>query len=110
MLAKQITLNFSPKQEKTRVVDSLSKSGHQVIDITFEQMNQFAGNMLALQTQDQKNILVLSQSAFSSLTQLQKSDIGKYCELFPLSIPTIEAIGGGSARCMMAEIFLPKRL
>lgn len=97
---------ITDKGERELVFKSLIETGHQVIDITFEQMNNFAGNMLAIQTNDNKSILALSQSSFDSLTAIQKKEIEKYSELVPLSIKTIETIGGGSARCMIAEIFL----
>ena len=93
--------------ERAFVIKSLTETGHQVIDITFEQMKHFAGNMLAIQTNTNSNILALSQSSFNCLTTIQKNEIEKYSELVPLSIKTIETIGGGSARCMIAEVFLP---
>jgi hypothetical protein len=94
-------------QERVMVAASLTNAGHQVIDITFEQMNAFAGNMLMVQSSSGKAILALSQSSYNSLASNQKEAIEKYCTLLPLAINTIETIGGGSARCMMAEIFLP---
>jgi len=97
---------ITDKQERENVSHSLADTGHQLIEITFEQMNHFAGNMLAIQTNDDKNILALSQSSFDSLTTNQRQEIEKFCELVPLSIKTIETIGGGSARCMIAEVFL----
>jgi len=100
------TASISDKKEREQVIQSLSSTGHQIIDITFEQMNCFAGNMLAIRTNSNKSIVALSKNAFDCLTANQKKEIGKYCELVPLSIPTIETIGGGSARCMIAEIFL----
>lgn len=106
-----ICLNsITNKQEREKVVQSLSNTGHQIIDITFKQMNNFAGNMLAIQTNSNQNILVLSQSAFDSLMPNQRQEIEKFCELVPLSINTIETIGGGSARCMISEIFLKSKL
>jgi hypothetical protein len=63
--------------------------------------------MLALKTNTGNDLLALSQTAYDSLTTNQQSAIEEFCELVPLSIPTIEAIGGGSVRCMIAEIFLP---
>jgi hypothetical protein len=99
--------SISDKKERELVFESLANTGHQVIDITFEQTNNFAGNMLAIQISDNKNILALSQSSFDSLTTNQKTELEKYGELVPLSIKTIETIGGGSARCMIAEVFLP---
>ena len=98
--------SISNKDEKALVVNQLKDTGHQIVDITYEQMNHFAGNMLSLQTNENKEILVLSQTAFECLTDRQKMEIGQYIELVPLTIKTIETIGGGSARCMMAEIFL----
>jgi hypothetical protein len=94
-------------EEKAFVKNSFINTGHQIIDITIEQMKNFAGNMLQIKTNKQENVLVLSQSAFNCLTSLQKTEINKYCQLVPLNIKTIETIGGGSARCMIAEIFLP---
>ncbi len=98
--------SISDKMEKEFVSHSLINSGHQIIEISFEQMNSFAGNMLELNTNQNKNILVLSQTAFDILESKQKTEIEKFCELVPVSINTIETIGGGSARCMIAEIFL----
>ena len=95
------------KKEKEIVIDALTETGHQLIDISFDQMKNFAGNMLELKTTDDKSILALSAIAFESLQPYQKSEIEKCCELVPLSIKTIETIGGGSARCMIAEIFFP---
>lgn len=98
--------SIADKVERKMMVRSFAQTEHEVIDISFGQMNRFTGNMLALQTNDNKNILALSQSSFDSLSGTQKQQIEKYCELVPLSIPTIETIGGGSARCMIAEVFL----
>ncbi len=95
------------KEEKEIVSQSLSQTGHEIIDISFEQMASFAGNMLTLKNNTNQDLLAMSQSAFDSLTAIQKLLIEQYCEMVPLSIPTIETIGGGSARCMIAEIFLP---
>lgn len=96
-------------KEKELVYNSLTRTGHKVIDISCEQMNHFAGNMLSIETNDNKKILALSQSAFDCLTDPQRSILSKYCELVPLSINTIETIGGGSARCMIAEVFLKRK-
>ena len=98
--------SITDEKEKELVIQRLTDTGHKIIDISFEQMNNFAGNMLTLRTCDDKTILALSQSSFDILTDQQKNQIGKYCEPVPLPIKTIETIGGGSARCMIAEIFL----
>jgi len=105
-----ICLNsISDKKEREAVVHSLTATGHSVIDITFGQMNSFAGNMLTVLSDKNKSLTVLSQSAFNCLTENQKKEIEKYSELVPIPISTIETIGGGSARCMMAEIFLQEK-
>jgi hypothetical protein len=97
------------KEDRDAFIDSLANKEREIIQITFEQMEKFAGNMLALNTNDGKSILVLSQTAFDSLSEIQKDNLNKYSELFPLSINTIEAIGGGSARCLIGEIFLKRK-
>ncbi len=93
-----------------RVLASLKKSGKQVISISYNQMLQFAGNMLQLQNKKEEPVLVMSRSAFNSLEEDQKQQLELFTQLLPVNINTIEIIGGGSARCMMAEIFLDKRL
>ncbi len=90
-------------QERTRVKEKLTQTHHQIISISLDQVNQFAGNMLQLQTTSGNKILVMSQRAYQSLTSLQVDQLSKYAELVPIAIPTIEAIGGGSVRCMMGE-------
>lgn len=95
-------------EEKAVVIKSLQESGHKIVDISFTQMEKFAGNMLELCTNSKEHILALSQSAYDILSDLQREEIAAFSEFVPLSIPTIETIGGGSARCMIAEIFLPK--
>ncbi|PJJ59871.1 citrulline utilization hydrolase CtlX [Hymenobacter chitinivorans] len=96
--------------ERARVVESLTTTGHEIIAISLAQVTRFAGNMLTVQpTAGPPELLVMSQSAHDALTEEQRRRLSHYCELLPLSIPTIETIGGGSARCMLAEIFLPPR-
>ncbi len=72
-------------------------------------MQQFAGNMLQVQNSDGKKFLVMSQSAYQSLNQEQISNIEKYSEIIYSDLETIETNGGGSARCMLAEVFLEKK-
>jgi hypothetical protein len=100
---------ISDEQEREMVVDSLTEGGHEIVDISFGQMHNFAGNMLGLRTADGRNLLALSQRAFNDLTSGQIRTIENYCEMLPLAIDTIETVSGGSARCMMAEIFLIKK-
>jgi hypothetical protein len=100
--------SIKDEAERRVVIESLRSTGKEIVDISLEQMNGFAGNMLVVLTNRNKTLLVLSENAFKTLSSEQRGTLGKYCELFPLSIPTIEAVGGGSARCMIAEIFLPE--
>lgn len=94
--------------ERKLVTDSLEATGHEVIIITWEQMNRFAGNMLQVHNQHGEPLLVMSQQAYDALTTEQRQRLEKYNPLLYSPIPTIERYGGGSARCMMAEVFLPK--
>lgn len=96
------------KSERKMVLENLKADGKEVIFITEDQVNHFAGNMLQVRGANDKRYLVMSSSAFNSLTQVQIDKIEKHCEILHSNLDTIEACGGGSARCMMAEVFLPK--
>lgn len=93
--------------ERKHVIETLIETRKEIIAITKAQKHRFAGNML--QVMGEKPYLVMSNSAFSSLTVQQKAAIEKHCPILHSSLDTIEACGGGSARCMMAEVFLPKQ-
>lgn len=93
--------------EKKNVVQHLKKDGKEIIRITEAQMHHFAGNMLQVQGKDKK-YLVMSVAAHKSLNKEQIAAIEKHCEILSSDLTTIETCGGGSARCMMAEVFLPK--
>jgi len=95
--------------ERKKVITSLTQSGHEFIYLSEEQNQRFAGNMLQVQNREKENFLVMSDSAFSSLDSDQKDTISKYCQIIHSNLDVIEACGGGSARCMMAEIFLPEK-
>ena len=96
------------KKERKNVVKHLEADGKQIIKITESQMHEFAGNMLQVRGNDDKLYLVMSQSAHDSLTPEQIKMIEAHCSILSSSLETIETCGGGSARCMMAEVFLPK--
>jgi hypothetical protein len=87
----------------------LAESGHELIDIDFEQLAAFAGNMLELRSNAGAALIVLSASALGALTRAQRTGIEKHGRLVAVPIPTIEKYGGGSVRCMLAEIHLPRR-
>jgi hypothetical protein len=92
------------------ITPELSLTGHEIILITYDQMEKFAGNMLQVKNKGGDLITVMSQTAFDCLEGQQLEIILKHSKVIPVSIPTIESVGGGSVRCMMAEIFLPKSL
>jgi hypothetical protein len=96
------------KSERKNLLKSLKEDKKQVIDITEEQVTNFAGNMLQVKGANEELFLVMSQAAHDCLTQSQISQINRHCKIISSSLATIEACGGGSARCMMAEVFLPK--
>jgi|TARA_B110000116_G_scaffold153821_1_gene132979 hypothetical protein len=93
--------------ERENVVENLKETGKEIIEITEEQNQRFAGNML--QVMGDKPYIVMSNSAYNSLSESQIKTIEKHCPIIYSSLDTIEACGGGSARCMMSEIFLPKQ-
>lgn len=95
-------------KERKMVLDCLKADGKEIILITEDQVNNFAGNMLQVRGANDKRYLVMSASAHQSLTKDQIAKIEKHCEILSSSLDTIEACGGGSARCMMAEVFLPE--
>lgn len=96
------------KKERKMVLDSLRSDEKDIILITEEQVNNFAGNMLEVKGTDGKRYLVMSSSAYQALTKKQIAQIEQHVTILHSSLDTIEACGGGSARCMMAEVFLPK--
>ncbi|MGZ5284422.1 MAG: citrulline utilization hydrolase CtlX [Kaistella sp.] len=94
---------------REKVQEVIKSTGKEIIEISEDQMQQFAGNMLQVQNNEGKKFLVMSESAYKSLTPEQISAIEKYCEIIYSDLSTIETNGGGSARCMLAEVFLPKK-
>ncbi len=105
-----ICLESIPNAEERKIViDSFTALGKAIIEISFDQMNHFAGNMLQVHNKSGKKFLVMSSQAFRSLNKIQIEQIEAYNQIIHSDITTIETNGGGSARCMMAEIFLPKK-
>ncbi len=96
------------KKERKMVLDSLRGDEKEIILITEEQVNNFAGNMLQLKGANDRSYLIMSSSAHKSLTKKQITQLEEHVTILSSSLDTIEACGGGSARCMMAEIFLPR--
>lgn len=95
--------------ERERVKMRLEATGHEIIALSLQQLAQFAGNMYELQDADGNFHLVMSTTARASLRSEQVAAIEKHAALLPVNIETIERYGGGSARCMIAEVRLPKK-
>ena len=100
--------SIDDKKERKMVIDSLKGDDKEVIYITEDQVNNFAGNMLEVKGANDRRYLVMSAAAYKSLTKKQIAQLEEHVTIISSSLDTIEACGGGSARCMMAEIFLPK--
>lgn len=100
--------SIDDKKERKMVLDSLRGDEKEVVLITEDQVNNFAGNMLEVKGADDRRYLVMSASAHQSLTKKQIAQLEEHVTIISSSLDTIEACGGGSARCMMAEIFLPR--
>lgn len=97
-----------PEFERRFVIKSLAKD-KQVISISLEQMNQFCGNILQLETINGDKVIAMSQSAYDAFSPAQLVQLSSHGKLLPFDVKTIENIGGGSVRCMLGEVFLPKR-
>ncbi len=91
--------------EKNTLIDHFKHTGKELIEINIEQMQQFAGNVLQLKNENDEHYLVISQSGYDSLTEQQIQKLSSYNELIVVPVPTIEKLGGGSVRCMIAEVF-----
>ncbi|RZK51126.1 MAG: amidinotransferase, partial [Pedobacter sp.] len=81
-----------------------------VIDISFDQMNHFAGNMLEIKNQAGDSLLVMSEQAFKALLDPQVNALAAFAKIVTAPLYTIEQNGGGSARCMLAEVHLPLKV
>lgn len=97
------------EKEKNRLISTFKKTGKEIIEISFAQLQHFAGNMLQVKSIDDELLLVMSTQAYNSLTTIQRETLEKFNRIIHSSLLTIETAGGGSARCMMAEVFLEKK-
>src|SRR6266403_2278046 len=97
------------KAERQQVRARLEKAGKEIVELSADQIANFAGNAIELHTKDGEKLLVLSNRADQALTENQRTRLRRYARLVPLELPTIE-LAGGSARCMIATIHLPPRL
>lgn len=95
--------------ERGYLSQAIINSGKKIIEITLDQMNSFAGNMLQVRNDHHELFLVMSSQAYQSLTTEQITELESFNSIIHSDLTTIETNGGGSARCMMAEIFLPQK-
>lgn len=100
--------SIDDKKERKNLLKHLHQDGKKIIEILEDQVNNFAGNMLQLKGTDNRSYLVMSQSALESLRPSQVQLLEAHATILSSPLDTIETCGGGSARCMMAEVFLPK--
>ena len=100
--------SIDDKKARKAVLNHLKEDGKEVIAISEVQMHSFAGNMLQVLGSNETPYLVMSTTAYESLQPDQLSKIRKHCEIIHADLSTIETCGGGSARCMIAEVFLPR--
>ena len=101
--------SIDDKKQRKNVSNFIIESGKKLIEISEKQVESFAGNMLELINENGESILVMSKSAEDSLDENQRNTIANHSRIISCDINTIEVCGGGSTRCMMAEIFLPKK-
>ena len=94
------------KMERKKILTTFKKTKKQIIDISFDQVKKFCGNVIELKNSNHENILVMSSRAFSAFTAEQKSIINNFCKIVHSPLENIENYGGGGARCMIAEIFV----
>jgi hypothetical protein len=101
--------SIADETEKQTVRNTITQSGKSLIEISWQQMNRFAGNMLQVQNNRGEKLLVMSSQAYHSLLPAQVAALTQFNRILHSSLDTIEANGGGSARCMMAEVHLPAK-
>ncbi|RYD97970.1 MAG: amidinotransferase [Sphingobacteriales bacterium] len=101
--------SIAEADQRAVVTGALAQSGKVIVEISFEQMNHFAGNMLQVMNVNGEQFLVMSSQAYASLSEEQVQTLESFNPIIHIPLETIESNGGGSARCMMAEILLPKK-
>jgi hypothetical protein len=102
-----VTMSCIVEIDRDRVRRSLQETGHALLEINEHQMNQFAGNMLQVYNRENKPFLVMSRAAYDSLKESDRTFLSRFNPILSANLNTIEINGGGSARCMIAEIRLP---
>jgi hypothetical protein len=95
-------------EQRSAVLQRLQDTGHEIVSLSYEQLDAFAGNMLELRNRDGARVVAMSQQAFDSLSEKQRSILEANGIVLAAPIDTIEASAGGSVRCMLAEVHLPE--
>jgi hypothetical protein len=96
--------------ERVRLRAALEEGGREILAISLAQMQEFAANVLELRTAAGAPLLALSTRALAALRPAERRMLERHATLVPVTVPTIETVGGGGIRCMLAEIFLPRAL
>jgi hypothetical protein len=96
------------EEQRAAVLQRLTDTGHEIISLSYDQLDAFAGNMLELRKKNGERLTAMSQQAFDSLTDGQLGRLQKNGKILSVAIDAIEAAGGGSVRCMLAEVHLPR--
>jgi hypothetical protein len=96
-------------EEKIKLINAIVQTGKVIVDISLPQMNHFAGNMLQIENKEGEKLLVMSTQAYEALSDEQREKLSSFNVIVHSPLTTIETNGGGSARCMMAEVHLPLR-
>ena len=97
--------SIKDKNRRRTIIDKLKNTKREIIEISLEQMNNFCANIIEVRNLDKENCLIMSDKARQAFTDKEKKVLQKYCKIISSSLATIEEVGGGSARCMIAEIF-----
>lgn len=97
--------SISDEKRRTSVINSFNNTKKEVIEISFDQMNKFCANILEVRNSDNENCLIMSETAHKAFSVEQKEALARYCRIICVPLEVIEDTGGGSARCMIAEIF-----
>jgi hypothetical protein len=94
---------------RSAVVQMLQANGRELIELSLVQMHAFAGNMLQLRTRTGESVIAMSEAARKVIEPAQIAVLEKHGQIVAVPIPTIERLGGGSVRCMIAEVHLPRK-
>ena len=98
--------SITDEGERKIFLDKLTDLGKEIITITIEQVYHFCGNVLELKNNEGESLIIVSENAYNAFTEDQKLKLSNYGKIIPIAIPTIEKVGGGGVRCMMAEVFM----